>query len=458
VSTAVSTSGTATDNVGVTAVRVAVYNRAGTSANRWLQADGSWGAAYASRNATLETPGATSTTWSLGPVTLPEGSYAIDARTVDAAGFVDPDRAWRPFTVSTRTVDTTKPTLTVAAPAANQQVTTSAVTATGSISDDVGVGAVRVGVYNVNGTTETRWLQADGSWGPTLRLREATLAAPGATTSGWSLGVTLPDGKYAFDTRGFDTSNNQATNVWRPFTVVTTAPDTTKPTASVTAPAKGSTVATRTVTGTGTVADDTAVQQVRVGVYNRANSAAPWLQADGSWGSTYAFRLAEVPEAGATASSWRLALDLPDGLYAFDVRPADKAGNIGASTWWPFVVNVPSADGSAPTATVAARPIVTPKAVEVTGSARDNRGVRRVLVAVSRIGAPERSRWLQGNGRFGQYQVFRWAVLERPEGRRTGWHLALSLPRGRYSLTVLATDRSNNVQRKAATRRLTVTR
>lgn len=91
----VTTTGTATDNVGVTQVRVAIRDRA---TQQWLQANGTWGSAYAYRLATLGTPGGTSTNWSYS-LSLPTGSFAVDVRALDAAGNLDPSAAWRPFIV-----------------------------------------------------------------------------------------------------------------------------------------------------------------------------------------------------------------------------------------------------------------------------------------------------------------------------------------------------------------------
>jgi len=88
--------GTATDNVGVTQVRVAIRDR---DAKRWLQTDGSWSTKYAYRLATLSAPGATSTGWSI-TLRLPEGKLAVDARARDSAGNIDGSAAWRPFVVS----------------------------------------------------------------------------------------------------------------------------------------------------------------------------------------------------------------------------------------------------------------------------------------------------------------------------------------------------------------------
>ncbi len=88
--------GAATDDRGVTEVRVAVRD---TVAKLWLQANGTWGSAYATRNATLAAPGTPSTGWTLA-VTLPAGSYAVDVRARDAAANIDPTPPYISFGVA----------------------------------------------------------------------------------------------------------------------------------------------------------------------------------------------------------------------------------------------------------------------------------------------------------------------------------------------------------------------
>ena len=64
----VNLAGTATDDIGVERVRVTLQDR---DTGRYLQANGTMAAAIAYRDATLNPPNATSTAWSLPPITLP---------------------------------------------------------------------------------------------------------------------------------------------------------------------------------------------------------------------------------------------------------------------------------------------------------------------------------------------------------------------------------------------------
>jgi hypothetical protein len=74
--------GTATDNVGVTSVRVKIKNR---STGLWLQADGTFTAAQTWHDATLDNPGASNVSWSID-VVLPNGSFNPVSEAFDAAG------------------------------------------------------------------------------------------------------------------------------------------------------------------------------------------------------------------------------------------------------------------------------------------------------------------------------------------------------------------------------------
>lgn len=75
--------GTATDDKGVQSVRVSLEDQ---DTGRFVQPNGTMAAAFATLNATLASPGGTSTSWTLG-VDLPtKGDYAVTAFAVDTAG------------------------------------------------------------------------------------------------------------------------------------------------------------------------------------------------------------------------------------------------------------------------------------------------------------------------------------------------------------------------------------
>jgi arylsulfatase A-like enzyme len=95
-STTVTLRGTATDNIAVQAVHVAVLD---TGTSQWLRANGTWGVGQTWTPASLAAPGARSTTWSFS-FAATTGSYKATARARDTSGRLDPTRPWRSFSVS----------------------------------------------------------------------------------------------------------------------------------------------------------------------------------------------------------------------------------------------------------------------------------------------------------------------------------------------------------------------
>lgn len=326
---AVTFSGTAADDRGVTAAWVQVRDN---DTNLWLRADGTWDAGARRVPVTLATPDGTSTAWSLG-VTLRDGRYGYEMQARDAAGNLS-TATWRTLTVSSRVPDTTAPTAAVTAPTAGQRLTSGAVTLAGTAADDTGVSAVWV---QVRDNTSGAWLRADGTWGTGARRIPAAVAAPGATSTGWSLGVTLPDGSYGFDVQGVDAAGNSSVKPWTSFRVETAVPDTTAPAVTVTAPAARAVVAGPSVTLRGTGADDVGVTVAYVQV--RDNASGLWLRSDGSWGAGARRIPATLAAPGATSSGWQHVVSLAPGSYGFDAQLLDAAGNASLKPFTNFTVS-----------------------------------------------------------------------------------------------------------------------
>jgi len=90
--------GTATDNVGVAAVQVAVKDR---TTGLWLRTNGTWGT-FQAQNAVLASPNTTSTAWtfSFTPPSGGSGLYAVQVIAKDGAGLVDPTKPWVQFSIT----------------------------------------------------------------------------------------------------------------------------------------------------------------------------------------------------------------------------------------------------------------------------------------------------------------------------------------------------------------------
>ena len=99
--------------------------------------------------------------------------------------------------------DTAAPNTTVTAPAANAVLGSSAVTMTGTASDNVDVDRVNVTLQN---TTTGAWLQPNGTFGTSAAVVTATLVNDTVTATGWQVSATLPNGSYALTATAVDTS------------------------------------------------------------------------------------------------------------------------------------------------------------------------------------------------------------------------------------------------------------
>ncbi len=199
----VSSTGTATDNLGVASVDVGIQN---TATSQWLQGDGTFGPAFATRNATLASPGTTATNWSLS-VSLPDGSYLMSVGATDGTGNVDASRATRNFSVDTAPPDTVPADGTITSPANNATLNDATPTITGGATDNVGVGQVQVSIRNI---TTGQYLRPDGTFQAAFVAINATVASPGATSTTWQYTptVNLANDQYRVEVRARDTSNN----------------------------------------------------------------------------------------------------------------------------------------------------------------------------------------------------------------------------------------------------------
>ncbi|GAB2780896.1 hypothetical protein GCM10027020_38040 [Nocardioides salsibiostraticola] len=361
--------------------------------------------------------------------------------------------------------DTTPAETTVSAPSQNQTLASSDVRILGGATDDRNVSKVRVGIFNRADTTN-RWLQADGTFGPDYATRRAVLASAEASSTTWSLDLTLPDGSYAVDAVAVDgTGNADPSSAYRPFTVKVSNADTEKPGVEVASPAQKSRQTSRPVTVSGTATDDQAVSTVQVAVYNQIQSKRRWLQPNGAWGRTRRGLSATLGTPGAAATTWSLPIDLPSGSYGLDVRAKDSAGKESAAENVSFTVRV--ADNVAPQTAVKSAPSGTTRArrVKIKGFATDDQAVRRVEVKVVqkvvkrviRQGKVKKKfvkRFLRANGKWGSKARFVDVNVFNDLATRTGWVLKMSLPKKssktQYIVRARAVDANGNKDRSPA--------
>jgi hypothetical protein len=189
---------------------------------RYVQPNGTMAAAFATLDATLASPGATSTSWTL-PVDLPtKGEFAVTAFAVDTSGQQDTSTsgATARYLVYPGDLD---PSLveTLGSPTEGTAFTEARIAVSGRAIDDVGIGRVEVGIVNSLG----QCMSSGGSFTSTGESwRSAFLTSPGTPGSNYSYTTpAIPDGAYTVRVRAVD-NYGQVQPVPRDVHVTVTGP------------------------------------------------------------------------------------------------------------------------------------------------------------------------------------------------------------------------------------------
>ncbi|NPC68618.1 OmpA family protein [Corallococcus exiguus] len=221
--------------------------------------------------------------WSYAlPGPLAEGSYTVTAVSTNGAGTNSATAT------STFTVDLTPPTVAISTPVDGSTVNTPNVTVTGTST-----GATSV-TLTYNGT----------NYGP--------IPVDGSGNWSYPLPVTLPEGPITVTATATDAAGNTSTPDDITFTV-----DLTDPEVDITSPVDGATVASSTVTVTGTSVGATSVT-----ITFEGNDYGPIaVDASGNW-------------------SYALPGPLADGTYTVTAVATDAAGNESTPDSVTFTVDV----------------------------------------------------------------------------------------------------------------------
>jgi large repetitive protein len=192
--------GTATDDIGVAAVRVSLEDQ---DTNRYLQQNGSMAASFATRNATLASPNATSTGWTL-PVDLPtEGDWAVTVYAVDTAGQQDLSTTGATARYPIYPGDQ-PPTVVqnLLAPQEGAVFTDARILVSGRVEDDRQIASAQVAIRNSLG----QYMSSSGTFTSTTESwRTAFLNSPGSPGSNYSYTTpVIPAGQYTVRVRGVD--------------------------------------------------------------------------------------------------------------------------------------------------------------------------------------------------------------------------------------------------------------
>jgi large repetitive protein len=184
--------GSATDDIGVSRVEVAVYDN---DSGRYLQDDGTASSTYNTLLSVLAAPGSVTTDWSL-PINLPaSGDYSVTAYAYDTAG--QQDVSTTGATARYRYYPNDLPPVldpALSFPITGAAFTQGKIVVSGRANDDVSIAKVEVAIVNSAG----QYLNSAGAFtSTTASWRTAFLNSPGSPGSNFAYtSPVIPDGAY----------------------------------------------------------------------------------------------------------------------------------------------------------------------------------------------------------------------------------------------------------------------
>ncbi|HEX5877871.1 MAG TPA: PKD domain-containing protein [Actinomycetota bacterium] len=395
--------------------------------------------------ASLDTPNAASTAWSL-PVTITGNrELQVMAKTFAVGGSSDPSKAIKK--IESFGIDDQTPTTSINGPSGSVLASTT-FTATGTASDDKGVNALTFWFRNAS----NQYLQEDGSVSSNFNTFRGTPDVVGATSATWQYEVTLPhEGEWRMSATAIDNAGQSdlrsATRDWlitstgvAPAVAINAPAPMTPPTA---APTYTVTPGGRlTFSGTANDTDDL----VSVEISLRNNTTREQLASDGTWGTDVVqdwYRL-NTNSINATSYNWsyQTPFNLTPGQYSFSVRATDEIGLTTSSTnQGRLTINAQVAGDAFPdgrlTFTGTDSSIETLH-LDLTGTATDDKGVAAVRIALE---DQDTGRYVQPNGTMAAAFATLPASLGTPDGTTTSFTLAVDLPtKGEFAVTAFAID------------------
>ena len=424
--------GQATDNVGVARVQVAVKFR---GEDLWLQPGGFFAATHRKFDATLSSPGGTSTDWS---VTVPElfsrVQYLLSVRVTDTSGNQTSLRPWRPFEV-----DTEGPFLGF--DSFNAIFASNAIRLSGTVFDRHGRDGVDSVLVAIEGATG--WLQPGGGFGPTRADLPAAVSGVGVTSPAtWSFETTLPEGGYEVFLRAVDILGNEGEESSTFMIDLSAGP----------IPAFfGFHDTPSEVTVHGIATDAGGVARVQVGIKQR-DGDRHWLQPDGSFGPQIRKFDALLSDPGSTLTEWSFTTALPDAQYRLSVRVTDDSGNQQSISPRPgFEVDTvgPVIELAFPFGSTLAGPDVH----------LNGRLIDASFVHGAKLSIRDRATrlWLQADGSFGPIKRrFDVDCFCPDENDEVTWVYDVELDPGDYSLSIRASDIEGNERSVSPWRHFTV--
>jgi large repetitive protein len=323
-------SGTASDDEGLKDVEVALRN---TTTGEKLGNDCTWGTnvtAGQCRVSVVNLPGSTYNWTYTTPFNLSAGSYTFAVRATDDSGLTTSSTNQGKLTVNAQVAGDLPPDTTMSFTAPTDE--SLPVSFTGTATDDKGVASVKVSLQDRD---TGRYLQPNGTMAAAVATRDATLAAPNATNTSWSLALTLPTaGNWSFVAVSYDTVGQADTSTVGATAAYPAYPGDGPPTLSDTLgqPQSGATFSDGKIVVTGRADDapdaSASIASVQVAI---VNSAGQYMSSTGTFTSTTpSFRTAFLNSPGSAGSNYSYTTPvIPAGTYSVTVQPVDVHNQIG---------------------------------------------------------------------------------------------------------------------------------
>ncbi|WFE59410.1 Ig-like domain-containing protein [Micromonospora sp. WMMD712] len=318
-------SGTASDDGTLKSVEVYLRN---TTTRESLAADGTWGAdAVAAYHRVSPTNlNAASYNWSFTTASLTPGIYDFRVRATDNLGLVTTNANLGKLSVTAQVPGDAFPNGKLNFTGTDQNVEQLHLDLAGTATDDKGVQAVRVALRDLD---TGRYVQPNGTMAASFATVNATLAAPGAKSTAFTLSIDLPTkGEYSVEAWAVDTSGQQDSSTSGATAKYLVYPGDLDPRLEPSlSPTNGAVFGDSRIVVTGRAVDDVGMSKVEVQIVNGAGQgmsssgtfgggSAPWiatfLTSPGSPGSNFAYTSPVVPA----------------GSYTISVRAVDNYGQL----------------------------------------------------------------------------------------------------------------------------------
>jgi PKD repeat protein len=342
-------SGTANDEDNLANVEITLRNN---TTREQLASDGSWGTDVIQgyyRVSPSNISGA-SYNWSYTtPFTLTPGQYSFSVRATDDIGLTTSSANQGRLTINAQVPGDAFPDGRLNFTGTDSSIEVLHLDLAGTATDDKGVASVKVALEDQD---TGRYVQPNGTMAAAFATLNATLAAPNATSTTWTLGVDLPTkGEFAVTAFAFDTAGQQDTSTSGATARYLVYPGDLDPTISDTlfSPTEGTAFTEARIFVSGRAEDDTAMGSVQVAI---VNSLGQYMSSSGSFTSTTeSWRTAFLNSPGTPGSNFSYTTPvIPSGAYTVRARAVDAYGQVQAVPREAHVTVSAPAGNVAPTA------------------------------------------------------------------------------------------------------------